>query len=178
MRAEERGKVAVLGCELHALCGAGLDLSPGAHQALACGRTKGLDVAVQGCRNLRHPDGDRHPVRVRLGRHQVEDVADCLQRAGKDVQGHLVKACGVSLLGQAEALIHRGHGHPVDVVDGSSLAKSAKGLGAQVGLGGVTRRREIVEVLVVTGDPQVRRGDGAQVDERIQILVGDAVDGR
>ncbi len=52
------------------------------------------------------------------GGHQVEDVADSLERRGDDVELHPVVAGLVVLDGQPEALAHRGDGDPVDLVDG------------------------------------------------------------
>ena len=107
MRTEQIRKVAIGGGELDALGCAGLDLPLRAHQALGCGRTQRLHVAVEGRWDLGHASRERRPVRLCLGGHQVEDVADRLKWGGQDVEAHLVEPGGVGLLGQAETLGHR-----------------------------------------------------------------------
>ena len=115
-------------------------------------------------------------MRIRFAGHQVEDVSDRLQRGGQDVEGHLVEPRGVGLLGEAEALPHGGERHPVDVVDRRRPGQSRQGPGAQVGVGSVAGRREVVDVLVVAGDPQIGRSDRTQLNQRVEIVVGDVVD--
>ena len=73
----------------------------------------------------------------------------------------MLESGGVGLFGQAEALAHRGQGDPVDVIDGTGQGEGIEGLAPQVGPSGQTCRREVVEVLVMAGDSQVRRRDGA-----------------
>lgn len=53
-----------------------------------------------------------------LGRHQVEHVAQTLQRGGDVVQIAEVLAGLVQLMGQPEPLLHGGDRHPVDGVAG------------------------------------------------------------
>ena len=168
-------EVAVLLRELGTLGRAGLNLPLGADQTPGRRGTQRLDVAVERRRDLGHAGRERQPLRICVGGHQVEDVADPLKRGGQDVEGHLVEPGGVGLLGQAETLLHRRDGHAVDVVDRGRLGQGVESPAAQVGLGAVAGRREVVEVLVVAGDPQLGRGDGTELDERVEVVVRNAV---
>ena len=112
---------------------------------------------------------------IRVGGHQVEDVADRLKRGGQDVEGHLVEARGVGLPGEAEAFLHRRDRHPVDVVDRDGVRQVVQGLPAQVAVRRVSGWREVVEILVVAGDPQIGRRDGTELDNRVEVVVRDPV---
>jgi len=82
----------------------------------------------------------------------------------------------VRLLGKAEPLPHGGDGDAVDVVRRCRAVEGGEGGASQLGVRLVAGRREVVEVLVVAGDAKVGRGDRAQVDERLEVVLGDAVD--
>jgi hypothetical protein len=83
----------------------------------------------------------------------------------------------VDLLGEAEPLAHRGERHPVDVVDGLGRLQLGQGVAPQPRGGLQPGGGEVVEVLLVAGDPEACRRDRAEVDEGGQEVVGDLVDG-
>ena len=172
---DQVGEITVLGRELDALRHARLNLAPRAHQTPGRGGTQRLDVAVQCRRDLGHSGGQRQPVRVGLGVHQVEDVADPLQRGGQDVEAHLVDPGRVGLLVHAKTLLHRRDGDVVDVIGRGGPGKGVEGLASEACEGRMALGREVVEILLVTGNPQRGGGDGTELDQRVEVVVRDVV---
>jgi len=147
----------------------------GLTRPLAAAARKGLDVALDRRRDLCHAGREGQPLGIRVLGHQVEDVADPLNRGGQDIEGHVIQPGGMDLLGHAEALLHRRESDRVDVVHGFGQSQVAEGLATQVGPGGQAAWREVVEVLVVAGNAQQGRGDGAELDKSVEVVVRDAV---
>ena len=83
----------------------------------------------------------------------------------------------VDLDDEAEALAHRGDGHLVDVVHGVDGVEPAEGLAREVRVVGVAVGREVVDLVVVPGDAEVRGLDRAGLQDGVHVGVGHRVDG-
>ena len=84
-----------------------------------------LDVAVDGARQQVQPGGDVLPGLDRVGRHDVEDVAQLLHRGLDVVEAAQLFAGVVQLQVEPDALAHRGQRHPVDVVRRARARRAA-----------------------------------------------------
>jgi hypothetical protein len=152
--------------------------SPGRHVAGLEARPKGLDVSVDGARDVAETRRDHRPVGLGLGRHEVEDLADALRGRGDDVEVAQVVA-GVGRR-DLEFQLRRDVGLRdfVDLVDrllGGEGGDHLLRLGHQL----VVPRGRIVADLADTAlDPHPDRGVGIEVDHRGDPVFGDLVDGR
>ena len=153
-----------------------LDLAPGATPARARPRAQRRDVPGdrpgQGAASGRRP-----PSRRRCGRHEVEDVADHLDRRDDDVQVGLVLPAR-ALPRPLEVDAQRGDRHPVGVVDGLGRRR------ARPACGGAGRRGAAHQSGEKSGSgssaPRIPRcvaAIGSRATEVVQVAVGDGVDG-
>ena len=172
---DQRGEVPVVRREVGALLDALVDLAAGGHVTLVASGEQRLLVLAECCRQLGHPGGERRPARLGVLGHEVEDVAQVLQRGRDDVERHLVEAGRVDLLVQLEPVAQRGDRHAVDVVDRFDVGQGGQGLPAQRGERGSTGGGDVVEVLFVARDAGVGRHDRAQPDGGVEVVVRDAV---
>ena len=132
---DQAGEVAVLGSQVARLLGAGRHLAGRSDQPALARREERLAVLLERVGDARHPRRDGAPLGLGARRHEVDDVADRLERRGDDVERHLVEAGGVAVLGDPESLGHRRHGDPVDVVDRGRVGQLVEDGAAQVARG-------------------------------------------
>ena len=127
----------------------------------AAGRLGGQGdaVALDGARDGREAGVDELVGRRALGRHQVEDLADAVQRA-VDHRHHAARDAGVLHLElEAVALQERVAGRGLAVVDGGGRLHRLDRTADQVDAGVVAGRRVVRQAVVVPGDAVVGRGD-------------------
>ena len=123
---------------------------------------------------LGHPGGEGGPARLGVLRHEIEDVAQVLQRGGDDVERHLVQTRGVDLLVQLQPVAQGGDRDAVDVVHRLDAGQRGEGALPQLGEGGAAGRGDVVEVLVGP-DPGVRHDRAQAPRHGVEVVVGDAV---
>jgi len=103
-----------------------------------------------------HPRGEIELRLLAVDRHQVEDLAHALQRAGDDVElaGGLARV--VELDGQAEPLQHRVLRDLLALVGRGLGAQRGDGLPLEFGLRAEAVRAQIRQPVVVSGDAAER----------------------
>src|SRR5690606_19839969 len=134
-------------------------------------------VALQRGRHGVHAVGDRGPVVLGGGRHEVEHLAHGLQRRGDDVEVAVQLAGLEQLEQQPQTLLHRGDRDAVDVVDRLGAGEGVQGGAGRVGLCSQPVGGVVVQLAVVAAEPEVGGGDRAQPDDLVDVGVGDPVDG-
>ena len=113
---------------------------------------------------------------VSLG-HEVEDVAHALEGRGEDVEGHLVEPCGMPLLGELEPLGHGGDGHPVDVVRRRRRRRAPASVACRRTLWAAFPAGEKSSSSVLApGHAEIGGVDRAELDDRVEVRLRDAVD--
>ena len=125
-----------------------------------------------------HALGDSRPVVLGGGGHQVEHAAQALQRGGEVVEVGVLFARVVEFEVEREALDHGGLGDLVDGVDGFGGLHLAQRLAGRVGDGAEALRGEVVDRSLVARHPDRGRGEGTEGGDRVDIGVGDRVEGR
>ena len=163
--------------EVSRLSGRGTHLACGRHPPA---RQRGLQaLPVPGDRGGHRGQAAGHPRPVlsrRRGR-DVEDVAQHLDRAGDVVQLREVQAELVPFDDEAEPLPQRRGRHGVGRVEGHGRVQGRQRRARQPGGTVVAGGGEVREPVVVPGDP--REGGEHRVlrRERLEVAVGDGVDG-
>ena len=85
-------------------------------------------------------------------------------------------ARGIHLLGEREALGHRGDSDAVDVVDGGGLGELGERAAPEGGDLGETGRGEVVHLVVEAGDADVGGLQRAQAGGGVDVAVCEGVD--
>ena len=151
-------------------------LEPGGHQPAAGAFAQGLDVAVDGLVDLAHAGRDVRPVVGGGGRHDVEHVAQPLQRGRDHVELGQVLPGLVQFEVEPQPVGHGGHRHPVDVVCGFSARQLGEGVAAQLRALVVAAGGEVGHLVVVPRDAHLGCGEGIQFRKSVGVGVGDGID--
>jgi len=152
------------------------ELSLGGDLSACGGVAQRLLVPLQRRGHGRQPQGDVALRLLALGRHQVEDAADVLQRPG----GHRHLAGGDAGLGhldlEAEPLDEGVLGQPLALVDRHGGSRGGQRPAVDVDPLGEPLGREVRQPVVVPGDAGVRRHGRVEGSGVLDVLVGDRVD--
>ena len=170
--------IGVVHRELAALMGeahTGLNLATRRHKSGVRAFAERLDVAGDRARNVGHAACHGIPVLGGVSSHEVEDVADSLQRGRDHVEIGELLAGVVQLTFEGEAFTHGGLRDDVDVILGLDAAELAEHGGALSVLGGKARGGEVVELALVTLKPEHGAEAGGKPPERLDVGIGDGV---
>jgi hypothetical protein len=119
------------------LVGTPLDLASSRRSSAGDAPPQRLDIPVDGPRCARQSRGNGRPVLDRLGRHQVVDGAQRLQRAREDIEVAVVGTDRRELVLQREALPQGRDGHPVDRINRRRVVERRQGPATLLCPGGV-----------------------------------------
>ena len=144
----------------------------------AAGRLLGEGTAVAGehAGDGGEPGVDVGPGLLALGRHQVEGLAHVVERAGDDAELGAGEARVGELLLQPQPLEERVAGHRLALVDRLGRPGRREGLAVELLAGREPVGREVGQLVVVAGDPGVRRHDRVEGGVLLDEALADGVD--
>jgi hypothetical protein len=138
---------------------------------------QGIDVAVDGAGHRAEPGGDIRPVADRLGGHEVENFTDALGRRCDHVQVAQVQVRREALDLERQGGPQIGLGDAVDVVDDERRVEGGDDLRGFGDIAFVAGRGEVTEATITLGAADVGADRGVEVDEGVNPVFGDEVDG-
>ncbi len=125
--------------------------------------------------HARHALGGGLPVVVGVERHQVEALANDLNRAADDPQGPEVLVGVVEVDLVLEPVAHDRGRQAIGIVGLRCAVQRGNGLACELHSRGLTRRREVGHLVVVRRDPEECRAARRPRGVFLDVTIGDAV---
>jgi hypothetical protein len=141
------------------------------------GLQQGPLVLREGLGDRGHPGGDVVHGLLAGERHEVERAARPVQRGGDDVELAGRLAGVIAFEGEAEPLLHGLLGHALPLTGRLHGGELGEGAPVEVGGGGEAFGREVGQLVIVAGDPDIRGADGVELRPLFDIGVGDGING-